>query len=100
MELLATKKQIEEQEREITLQTASVATGPTAPAMPEALANPLPLASTNLGPSRSFINTGSANSYLQQVINALQTECYIRRYIKDTPKKWIKRKRRVKRSLL
>lgn len=58
--MLATKQKIEEQEREINLQTASVATVPQPTIMPpDALINPLPLASTNLGPSRSFINTSS-----------------------------------------
>lgn len=73
LELLATKKQIEEQEREITLQTASVATGPPAPVIPDVLVNPLPLASTTLGPSRTFINTGANILPQVQILNNLKS---------------------------
>lgn len=54
LELVATKKQIEEQEREIT-NIVSVANVPSI-GVPNTLINPGQLASTTIAPSRTLIN--------------------------------------------
>lgn len=56
LELVATKKQLEDQEREITLQATNIAVQGSSSNL-DILGNETPLAAANLGPSRSLINT-------------------------------------------